>query len=78
MLSRRSYVAPSVILNLIISLLSFQVRKKKKEDMFKRAVNVDAVPIVIEGKDEKEVKVKVDAAPQKAFKVRPQIVSDSI
>ena len=77
MLSRRSYVAQSVILNLIISLLSFQV-KKKKEDMFKRAVNVDAVPIVIEGKDEKEVKVKVDAAPQKAFKVRPQIVSDSI
>ena len=54
------------------------MRKKKKEDMFKRAVNVDAVPIVIEGKDEKEVKAKVDAAPQKAFKVRPQIVSDSI
>ena len=51
---------------------------KDEEDMFKRAVNVDAVPIVIEGKDEKEVKVKVDAAPQKAFKVRPQIVSDSI
>lgn len=37
--------------------------------MFKKAVNIDAVPIVIESKNEQEEKPKAAVAPQRSFKV---------
>ena len=48
-----------------------QVRKKKKEDMFKKAVNVDAVPIIIESKngDVDVAKPKAPVAGSRVFKV---------